>query len=111
MCGLSREGMTMKRITVSDKRQIKQLLYCEGVLGVKDDACPAFDGFELWWYDRQHDVCRCCRSRWSDLRRQVEGHSLDDAAAILWQSRNALFLRDRHLSEDHKLLHLNHLCN
>ena len=67
----------MKRITVGDRRQIKQLLYGEGVLGVKDDTCPAFDGFELWWYDKRHDICRCCRSRWSDLKRQVEGHSLD----------------------------------
>jgi hypothetical protein len=101
----------MKRITVNDRRQIKQLLYGEGVLGVKDDTCPAFDGFELWWYDKLHDICRCCRSRWSDLRRQVEGHSLDDAAAILWRNRKALFLRDHHLSEDRKLLQLNHLCN
>lgn len=101
----------MKPVTVNDREQIKQLLYCDGVLGVKDNTCPAFNGFELWWYDKQHDVCRRCRSRWTDLKKQVERHSLDHAAAILWQSRNALFLRDRHLSEDQKLLRLNHLCN
>jgi hypothetical protein len=105
------EGTTMKRITVNDRQQIKQLLYGEGVLGVKNTTCPTFDGFELWWYDKQHDICRCCRSRWSDLKRQIEGHSLDHAAAILWQRRNALFLRDRQLSNDPKLLRLNHLCN
>jgi len=105
------EGTIMKRITVNDRRQIKQLLYGEGVLGVKDDTCPAFDGFALWWYDKQRDVCRCCRSRWSDLKKQIEGHSLDHAAAILWQSRHALFLRGRQLSDDHKLQHLNQLCN
>jgi hypothetical protein len=101
----------MKRINVSDRIQIKQLLYSDGVLGVKDDACSAFDGFELWWYDKKHDVCRCCRSRWSDLRRQMERYSLDHAASILWHSRDALFLRDRHLSEDRKLLRLTELHN
>jgi hypothetical protein len=105
------EGTTMKRITVNDRRQIRQLLYGQGVLGVRNATSPAFDGFELWWYDKQHDICRCCRSRWSDLRKQIEGHSLDHAAAILWHSRNALFLRDRHLPDDPKLLRLNHLCN
>jgi hypothetical protein len=83
----------------------------KGVLGVRNDTCPAFDGFELWWYDRRHDICRCCRSRWSDLRRQIEGHSLDHAATILWHRRDALFLRDKRLSEDRKLLRLSQLCN
>lgn len=101
----------MKRITVDNKGQIKQLLYSEGVLGVRDDGCQAFGGFQLWWYDKQHDVCRCCRSRWADLRRQVQEHSLDQAAAILWHSRDQLFLRHRHLSDDRKLLLLAQLCN
>ncbi len=101
----------MKRITVSDRWQIKQLLYSEGVLGVKDEACPAFDGFALWWYDKKHDICRCCRSRWSDLKKQIEGHTLDHAAAILWHNRQELYLRDRRLSEDRKLLRMTELCN
>ena len=105
------EGRAMKRINVNNKTQIKQLLYSDGVLGVKDDGCAAFGGFELWWYDKKHDICRCCRSRWSDLKRQVEGHSLERAAGILWHSREALFLRDRHLSQDRKLMRLTQLCN
>ena len=82
----------MKRINVSDRVQIKQLLYCDGVLAVKDDACPAFDGFELWWYDKKHDICQCCRSRWSDLRKHVEKYTLDHAASIVggdWPERLA----------------------
>ena len=101
----------MKQITVDNKGQIKQLLYGDGVLGIKDDNCYAFGGFQLWWYDKQHDVCRCCRSRWTDLRREIEGHSLDRAAAILWHSRDALFLRDRRLSQDRKLMRLAQFCN
>lgn len=101
----------MKRITVNDKWQIKQLLYSDCVLGIKDDECQGFGGFELWWYDKQHDICRCCRSRWSDLRRQIEQHSLDRAAGILWHSRNELFLRHRTLSQDRKLTLMAQMCN
>jgi hypothetical protein len=105
------EEPAMKRIAVNDKWQIKQLLYADGVLGIKDDSCYAFGGFQLWWYDRQHDVCRCCRSRWSDFRRQIEEHSLDRAAAILWHSRNALFLRHRQFSQDRRLTRMAQFCN
>jgi len=101
----------MKRITVNDRWQIKQLLYNGGVLAVKDDSCSAFGGFQLWWYDRQHDVCRCCRSRWSDFRRLIEEHSLDRAAAVLWHSRDALFLRGKPLSRDRRLNRLAQFCN
>jgi len=101
----------MKRITVNDKWQIKQLLYGDGVLGIRDDSCHAFGGFQLWWYDKRHDVCRCCRSRWSDFRRRVEEHSLDRAAAILWHNRNGLFLRGKQFSQDRKLLLMAQFCN
>ena len=101
----------MKRITVNNKLQIKQLLYADGVLGVRDHSCHAFGGFQLWWFDKRHGICRCCRSQWSDLRRQVEEHSLDQAAAILWHQRSELFLRHRQLSQDRKLLHFAQLCN
>ena len=101
----------MKRIIVNHRVQIKQLLYCDRVLAVRDDACPAFGGFALWWYDKKHGVCRCCRSHWSDQKKQIEAHTLDETAAILWRDRDALFLRDRPLSDDHKLMQINHLCN
>ncbi|HNS22755.1 MAG TPA: hypothetical protein PKH24_19800 [Sedimentisphaerales bacterium] len=101
----------MKRIVVNHRVQIKQLLYCDRVLAVRDDACPAFGGFALWWYDKKHGVCRCCRSHWADQKKQIEAHTLDEAAAILWRERDALFLRDRRLSDDHKLMQINHLCN
>jgi hypothetical protein len=101
----------MRQITVSDKWQIKQLLYGGCVLGIKDNSCYAFGGFQLWWYDKQSDVCRCCRSRWSDFRRLIEEHSLDRAAATLWHSRDTLFLRHKHLSQDRKLTRLAQCCN
>jgi len=93
----------MKQITVNDKWQIKELLYSECVLGIRDSSCCTFGGFELWWYDREHDVCRCRRSRWSDFRRQVEEHSLDHAASLLWHNRSMLFLRHKVLSQDRML--------
>ena len=101
----------MKRITVSNKWQIKQLLYGQGVLAVKNDSCQAFGGFELWWYDKQQDVCRCCRASWADLRRRIDGYSLDRAAGILWHKRDELFVRHKHVPQDRKLLLMTQLCN
>ncbi|UCD49832.1 MAG: hypothetical protein JSW27_20170 [Phycisphaerales bacterium] len=101
----------MKRITVNNKTDIKQLLYSDCVLGIPDDACQSFGGFQLWWYDKQHDRCHCCQSRWADLRRRVEQCSLDKAARVLWHKRRALFLRGRRFSEDRKLTTLTRCCN
>ncbi len=101
----------MKRIIVDNRSDIKQLLYSDCVLGVRDDACQAFGGFQLWWYDKQHDTCHSCRSRWADLRKHVDQCSLEKAARVLWHKRNALFLRGRHLSEDKKLTTLVRCCN
>ena len=101
----------MKRVTVNDKWDIKQLLYSDCVLGVRDDSCQSFGGFQLWWYDKQHDTCHCCHARWSDLRRRVEQYSLDRAARRLWRQRNALFLRNKHHREDHKIAKWEQMCN
>ena len=101
----------MKRITVNDRWQIKRLLYCDSVLGVKDENCQAFGGFQLWWYDRQHDVCHSCQSRWADLKRQISQCSLDQAAEILWRRRDTLFARSRRLSHDRTLLLMTQFCN
>ena len=96
----------MKKIEIEDKSQIKQLLYSDRVLGIKDNRYGSFGGFQLWWYDKQSDVCRCCGSNWLDLRTKVQRHSLDEAAKILWRNRNSLFLRGKHVSEDEKLIFL-----
>jgi hypothetical protein len=101
----------MKQISVNDRWQIKQLLYSENVLGVKDENCQAFGGFQLWWYDKRHNTCHCCRSHWVDLRRQISECSLDEAADALWRHRDALFVRSRQLSQDRKLLLVTQLCN
>ena len=101
----------MKRVTVNDKCDIKQLLYSDCVLAVKDDGCQSFGGFQLWWYDKQRDTCHSCRSRWSDLRRKIEQCTLDKAARILWHKRDTLFLRNKHYPEDRKLGVLTQLCN
>jgi hypothetical protein len=100
----------MKKIDVEDKFQIKQLLYANCVLGVKENCYRSFGGFQLWWYDKQHDICSCCASGWSDFRKKVTHHSLDEAAKILWRSRNSLFLRDKRLSEDKKFVNTGHLA-
>jgi hypothetical protein len=107
----SMEGPAMKRITVSDRWQIKQLLYGDSVLGVRDENCQAFGGFQLWWYDKRHNACHYCQSTWVDLRRQVSECTLDQAADALWRHRDALFVRGRQLSQDRKLLLMTQLCN
>ncbi len=101
----------MKRISVSDKWQIKQLLYSENVLGVQDGNCQAFGGFQLWWYDKRHNACHCCQSHWADMRRQISQYSLDQAADELWRHRDALFVRSRQLAQDRRLLLMTQLCN
>ncbi len=101
----------MRQIEVDNKFQIKQLLYSDCVLGIRDNKYRSFGGFQLWWYDKQRDICSCCQSHWSSVRKRIERHSLDKAAKILWRERNSLFLRGRRLSEDRKLLTLGHLCN
>lgn len=101
----------MRQIIVSDKCQIKELLFSDCILGVRDSSCCAFGGFELWWYDKEHDVCRCCRSHWSDLRKRVEEHSLEHATGLLWHNRATLFLRHRVLSQDRMHQILAQSCN
>ncbi len=93
----------MKKISIVDKTHVKQLLYSDLVLGVKDDRYSSFGGFQLWWYDRSHDICYCCDSNWADGRKKVAHYSFDKAAKILWHSRKSLFLRSRQLIEDQKL--------
>jgi hypothetical protein len=99
----------MKKIQVRDKTHIKQLLYAEWVLGIKDDRFRSFGGFQLWWFDKQRGVCDCCESRWSDPRKKLTHYSLDKAAKILWHNHHRLFVRTKHLSEDRKLQILEHL--
>ena len=101
----------MRKIDVEDKFQIKQLLYSDCVLGIKDNRYRSFGGFQPWWYDKQRDICNCCQSYWSSVRKNVECHSLDKAAKILWRKRNSLFLRTKHLSEDKRLMTVGHFQN
>lgn len=96
----------MKQISVADKTHIKQLLYSNLVLGVKDDKYRSFGGFQLWWYERDRNACSCCWSAWSDRRKRVEHYSLDKAAKMLWHSRKHLYVRSRQLIEDHSLHNL-----
>ena len=99
----------MKPIEVSDRTQIKQLLYAEYVLGVKGDQYRSFGGFQLWWYDRHRGRCDCCQSCWSDSRKRVAQYSLDKAAKILWRHRHVLYMRTRHADEDRGIQLMEHL--
>jgi hypothetical protein len=101
----------MKKADVKSKAEIKQLLYLGNVLGIKNDKYRSFGGFQLWWYDRHLDVCDCCESHWSDIRKKVHHFSLDRAVKTLWYNRNALFIRSKHLPEDKKLVTTGHLDN
>ena len=101
----------MRKVDVSSRTQIKQLLYSDLVLGIKDNRCQCFGGFQLWWYDKRRDVCASCQSQWTSLRRRAEQHTLDDAARVLWRKRRLLFVRARRLSEDRRLLIMNQLLN
>jgi hypothetical protein len=101
----------MKKIDVQDKSQIKQLLYSNCVLAIKNDQCRSFGGFQLWWYDKRRDVCNCCESYWSDLRKRLAQYSLNQAARILWRKRACLFVRGKRLAEDRKLETVRHFYN
>ena len=99
----AKEVAAMKKIDVLDKMQIKQLLYCERVLGIRDDRFGCFNGFQLWWYDRRNNLCGCRESSWLRGVTRVVYYSLDKAAAILWRHRKALFQRQRLLRHDPKV--------
>jgi hypothetical protein len=85
----------MRKIEIQNKAQIKQLLYTGNVLGIKDDQYRSFGGFQLWWYDKHLDICDCCESYWSDVRKRVHHYSLNWATRILLHNRHCLFLRNK----------------
>jgi len=98
----------MKKISVEDKNQIKQFLYNGSVFGIKGDRFRAFGGFQLWWYDKQLDICNCCGSYWFDGRKRIQHYSLGRAANILWHNRRSLFVRSKHLPDDKRLMAAGH---
>ncbi|HUT46742.1 MAG TPA: hypothetical protein VMX36_10690 [Sedimentisphaerales bacterium] len=93
----------MKKISVENKTQIKQLLYYGKVFGIKDDRYRSFGGFQLWWYDKRLNVCNCCESLWADGRKRIQHYSLDRAASILWHNRRSLYVRRKPLPDYKKL--------
>lgn len=100
----------MRKISVVDKTEIKRLLYTGNVIGLRGDHFQSFNGFQLWWYDKQLDVCNRCGSRWAETRRQVQQCSLNRAASILWHNRRSLFLRHRQLQDDERLVAAGHFA-
>jgi hypothetical protein len=102
------EVLKMKKISVEDKTQIKQLLYYGSVFGIKDDRYRSFGGFQLWWYDKRRDVCNCCESHWTDGRKRIHQFSLDRAASVLWHNRRSLYVRSKHLPDDKRLKSVGH---
>ena len=100
----------MKKIDIEDIFKIKQLLYAGAVLGIKNDQYRSFGGFQLWWYNKRLDVCSCCESHWSDANKRVKHCSLNTAAKTLWHHRHELFIRRKHLTEDHKLTTIGNSC-
>lgn len=98
----------MKQISVEDKTQIKQFLYYGYVFGIKDDRYKSFGGFQLWWYDKQLDVCNRCESHWSDGRKRIHQCTLNTAANILWHNRKSLYIRSKQLTDDRRLSAVGH---
>ena len=94
----------MRKIKVSSKDQIKELLYDGFVLGVKDDRYRSFGGFQRWFYDREHNVCRSCATDWTDLKR-IENYSLNKAAKRLWHNHKSLFVYTKNIppEKQHKI--------
>jgi len=103
------EDPKMKKISVEDKTQIKQLLYYGKVFGIKDDRYRAFGGFQLWWYDKKLNVCSCCESHWVDGRKRIQHYSLDRAGSILWHNRRLLYVRRKPLPDEKELKAVGHL--
>ncbi len=99
----------MKQVYVRNRQEIEQLLYTDSVLGVKADRFKAFGGFQLWWFDREHGICRSCESQWSDSRKRVGHYHLDKASKILWKHRRCLYVRSRHTADDSGLQLLTHI--
>ena len=102
------EDFKMKKISVEDKTQIRQFLYYGYVFGIKDDRYKSFGGFQLWWYDKQLDVCNRCESHWSDGRKRIRHCSLNAAANILWHKRRSLYVRSKQLHDDIRLQSVGH---
>jgi hypothetical protein len=102
------EDIKMKKISVEDKTQIKQFLYYGYVFGIKDDRYKSFGGFQLWWYDKQLDICNRCESHWSDRRKRIHRCTLNAAANILWHNRRSLYLRSKQLNHDKRLKAVGH---
>ena len=102
------EDFKMRKVSVENKTQIKQLLYYGYVFAIKGDQYKSFGGFQLWWYDKQLDVCNRCESHWSDGRKRIHQCALNVAANILWHNRRSLYLRSKHLPDDKRLMAVGH---
>ena len=98
----------MKKVSVEDKTQIKRLLYNGNIFGLRGDQYRSFGGFQLWWYDKQLDVCNRCDSHRTDPGKKVLQCSLNRAASILWYNRRSLFLHDSQLQENERLMTVGH---
>jgi hypothetical protein len=72
------------KIEVDNKMQIKQVLYADGVLGIKGEEYRAFGGFQVWWYDKKLGICHCAESHWTDTRKQTKTYRFEKAVKILW---------------------------
>jgi hypothetical protein len=102
------EDSKMKKIGIENKNDIKQLLYNGIVFGIKDNRYRSFGGFQLWWYDKQLDVCNSCESNWSERRKRIHKYSLNRAANILRHNRRSLYVRSKQLIDDKRLMTIGH---
>ena len=90
----------MRRISIADKTQIKQILRARGVLGIVNGRQTASGGLQLWWHNVKDGVCNCCESRRAEPPGQIECKSLSEAANTLWRNRSCLYLCGKYKADD-----------
>lgn len=101
------EKLSMRKISIINKTQIKQILQARGVLGVANGKYQEFRVLKLWWHNMEDGVCNCCESHLSDQGREMKHINLNEALKTLWRNRNSLYICGKYRSDDNGMNHYN----
>ncbi len=89
----------MRKISIVNKTQIKQILQARGVLGVANGKYQGSRVFQFWWHNMEDGVCNCCESHLSDPERKMKHVNLNEALKTLWRNRSSLYLCGKYRSD------------
>lgn len=89
----------MRKISIVNKIQIKQILQARGVLGIENGKYQASRVLQLWWHNMEEGVCNCCKSRLSDPGREIKQINFNEALKTLWRNRSSLYLCGKYRSD------------